>query len=232
MGWRTAWQGITHLFFPQLCLSCRRAVTGADTLLCIACTAGLPESDSYRQPENAITDRLAGRVPLLFGAYAYVFRDGTVCQQLIHALKYHDRPDVGTALGARFGQRLRAVEILRDLDGIVPVPIHGKRLRQRGYNQAERIAEGLAEPLGVAVYPDALRRRDFQASQTRMGKLDRLENVRDTFVAGGGDFTGKHLLLVDDVLTTGATLDFCAHALWERHPDVRISVVTLAAAER
>ena len=232
MGWRTAWHGLTQLIFPQLCLSCRRAVAGSDVLLCVACSAGLPESDSYRQPENAVTDRLAGRVSLVFGAFAYVFRDGTVCQRLIHALKYHDRPDVGTALGARFGERLRTTEALQDLDGIVPVPIHPKRLRQRGYNQAERIAAGLAEHLGVAVYPAALRRRNFQASQTRMGKLDRLDNVRDTFTAGGGDFAGKHLLLVDDVLTTGATLDFCAHALQERHPDVRISVVTLAAAER
>ena len=203
-----------------------------DALLCVACAAGLPESESYRHPENAITDRLAGRVPLVFGAYAYVFRDGTVCQDLIHALKYHDRPDVGTALGARFGERLRAVEQLRDLDGIVPVPIHGKRLRQRGYNQAERIAEGLAEQLGVPLYPRALRRRDFQGSQTRMGKLDRLDNVRNSFVAGEGDFAERHLLLVDDVLTTGATLDFCAHALQDRHAGVRISVVTLAAAER
>ena len=207
-------------------------MAGTDALLCVACSVGLPESDSYRQPENAITDRLAGRVSLVFGGYAYVFRDGTVCQRLIHALKYHDRPDVGTALGARFGERLRAAEALRDLHGIVPVPIHGKRLRQRGYNQAERIAEGLADQLGVAVYPTALRRRDFQASQTRMGKLDRLENVRDTFIAGEGDFTDRHLLLVDDVLTTGATLDFCAQALLERHPGLRISVVTLAAAER
>ena len=232
MGLATILRGLGSLFFPHLCLACRRSLSSRDQLLCVACTAEMPLSDSYSRPENALTDRLEGRFPLVSGAYAYTFREGTVCQRLIHALKYHDRSDVGVTLGRELGTYLQASEPLRDLSGIVPVPIHARRRRQRGYNQAEEIARGLAESLQVPVHADALRRTEFRGSQTRMGKLERLENVRSSFTVGKGDFAGAHLLLVDDVLTTGATIDFCAHALLEAHPDLRLSVATLAVAER
>ena len=232
MGVTTILRGLGSLFFPQLCLACRRPLSGRDQLLCLACTADMPFSDSYGRPENALTDRLEGRFPLVYGAYAYTFREGTVCQQLIHALKYHDRPDVGVSLGRELGTYLQKAEALRDLTGIIPVPIHARRRRERGYNQAEEIARGLSESLQIPVYADALRRAEFRGSQTRMGKLERLENVRNSFTVGRGDFRGGHLLLVDDVLTTGATVDFCAHALLEGHEGVRLSVATLAVAER
>ena len=232
MGWRTILDGFGSLLFPHLCLNCHRTIERRTDLLCLACGTAMPESDSLLRPDNALTDRLVGRVPLVFGAYAYVFREGTVCQSLIHALKYHDRPDVGSGLARRFGTRLAGQAALQDLDAIIPVPIHPRRLRKRGYNQAEKIAEGLAAALGVPVRARALRRKAFQGSQTRRGKLERLENVRHSFAAGTGDFSGKHVLLVDDVLTTGATVDFCADALLGAHPGIRLSVVTLAAAER
>ncbi|PPK85711.1 ComF family protein [Neolewinella xylanilytica] len=232
MGLADIFRGLTSLFFPSLCLHCRRSLDRGSDLLCVGCDADLPLSDSYLQPENAVTDRLAGRFPLTYGAYAYTFRDGTVCQRLIHALKYHDRPDVGVALGRRFGTYLQSAEPLRGLTGIVPVPIHRRRRRQRGYNQAEEIACGLAESLSVTVYPDALQRAAFAGSQTKRDKLQRLENVRHSFRVGRGDFRNGHLLLVDDVLTTGATIDFCAEALIAAHPGLQISVVTLAVAER
>ena len=179
-----------------------------------------------------MTDRLAGRLPIVYGAGAYTFREGTVCQQVIHALKYHHRPDVGRQLGRRFGELLGQVPGLEDVTGLVPVPIHRRRRHARGYNQAEVIAEGLGEALGKPVYPEALRRRSFRGSQTKRGKLGRLENVQDSFAIGQGDFSGGHLVLVDDVLTTGATLDFCGNVLLEHHPGIRISVLVLAVAER
>lgn len=225
-------RGFGQLFFPALCLGCRRAVSAHAELLCVGCSAALPERDDHLYADNEVTDRLAGRLPLVSGAAAYTFRDGTVCQRLIHDLKYHHRPDVGRALGRRFGERLADRPALADLTAIVPVPLHARRRRQRGYNQAEEIAGGLAEALGVPVVADALRRREFRGSQTRRGKLERLANVETSFVAYRGDHRGGHLLLVDDVLTTGATLDFCGQALLNAHPGVRISVATLAVAER
>ncbi|WP_420461074.1 ComF family protein [Neolewinella sp.] len=225
-------RGLTSLFFPNVCLNCQVATARSTDLLCVGCEARLPLRDSWRQLENDVTDRLAGRLPLQYGAAAYTFREGTVCQQLIHALKYHHRPDVGRQLGRHFGEVLRQVPALGDVTGLVPVPIHRRRRHARGYNQAEAIAEGLGEVLAKPVHAGALRRRSFRGSQTRRGKLGRLENVQDSFAVGRGDHRGGHLVLVDDVLTTGATVDFCGNVLLEHHPGVRISVLVLAVAER
>ncbi|MBB4078591.1 ComF family protein [Lewinella aquimaris] len=225
-------RGLTSLFFPNVCLNCSRSVDDSTALLCLRCESDLPVTDHWKQPENEVRDRLAGRLPLEYAAAAYTFREGNVCQQLIHAMKYQNRPDVGKKLGERLGHLLSTADRLNDLHGIVPVPIHNRRRHERGYNQAEAIAEGIGAILNKPVFSDALRRTDFQGSQTRRTKLERLENVRDSFVAGRGKFSNQHLLLVDDVLTTGATLDFSGNALLEAHSGLRLSVATLAIVER
>jgi len=224
-------RGLSSLFFPTTCLHCACPIDRADDLLCINCELNLPLTDSWQQPENDLTDRLAGRLAVSFAAAAYTFREGTVCQRLIHSLKYHHRPDVGRLLGARFGEVLTRAPTLSDLTGIVPVPIHKRRLHERGYNQAEAIAGGLSTALSIPVYPRALRRSSFRGSQTTRSKLERLENVRHSFSIGAGDFTDHHLLLVDDVMTTGATLDFCGNILLSTHPGLKLSIATLALAE-
>ena len=224
-------RGLGSLFFPTVCLNCQTAIADRAALLCVSCSLDLPLTDRWQLPENEVTDRLAGRLLLAYGTAAYTFREGTVCQRLIHALKYHHRPDVGRQLGRRYGEVLRAAPALRDATGLVPVPIHDRRRHERGYNQAEVIAEGLGEALGIPVFPNALRRRSFRGSQTKRSKLERLENVRDSFRIGTGHHTDGHLVLVDDVLTTGATLDFCGNLLLEHHPGVRLSIITLALAE-
>jgi ComF family protein len=181
-------------------------------------------------PENELTDRLAGRLPLTFGAALLSFNTGTVCQQLIHALKYHHRPDIGVELGQRLGTLLQEHPALQDLDGLVPVPIHPDRRHQRGYNQAEEIGRGISLALGKPMFSDALLRRSFKGSQTKKSRFERVENTRESFGIGTGDFAGKHLLLIDDVLTTGATLDFCGNVLLEHHKDLRVGIATLAIA--
>lgn len=232
MAVKNWWRGLTSLFFPTLCPHCGHPLNAPDALLCIACERRLSEHYSRRLAENAVTDRLAGRLPLRLGAAAYTYRTETPIQDLIHALKYHHRPDVGVKLGRRFGQKLKDHPALADADGLVPVPLHARRLHERGYNQAEMIGRGLSESLGIPVFPDALQRRQFKGSQTKRSKLERLENVRYTFQIGKGDFTGHHLILVDDVLTTGATLDFCGQALLEAHEGLRLSLLVLAIAEK
>ena len=225
-------RGLHDLVFPNVCLSCSAPLTGSGQLLCPVCETELVASDSPEQPANELTDRLAGRLPVTYAAAAYVFTEGNVCQRLIHRLKYHHRADVGRGLGERLGRRLATKTVLADLHGIVPVPIHPRRRHERGYNQAEVIGEGLSTALGIPVYAEALRRRSFRGSQTKRGKLDRLANVRDSFATGSGAFAGRHLLLVDDVMTTGATLDFCGNLLLAAHPGLRLSVATLAITEK
>jgi ComF family protein len=228
---RTLGEGLSGLLYPRLCLNCRQTVTrDQPTQLCFSCQSDLALTEHWLLPENELTDRLTGRLPLTFGAALLSFNTGTVCQQLIHALKYHHRPDIGVELGQRLGTLLQAHPALQDLDGLVPVPIHPDRRHQRGYNQAEEIGQGISRVLGKPMYPDALRRSSFKGSQTKKSRFERVENTRESFVIGTGDFAGKHLLLIDDVLTTGATLDFCGNVLLEHHPELRLGIATLAIA--
>lgn len=224
--------GLGSLFFPTLCLNCQRAIPGVQqTPLCLPCFSDLAPTNYWELPENPITDQLRGRLELQLGVALYFFNVGSVCQTLMHALKYYQRPEIGDELGRQLGTYLLHHPTLHDLAGVVPVPIHPRRLHERGYNQAERIASGVASVLRVPVYPHALTRTNFKGSQTKMDRLQRLENVRNSFGPGHGDHAGQHLLLVDDVLTTGATLDFCGNLLLEQHANSKLSIATLAMAE-
>ncbi len=228
----TLGDGLMTLLYPRLCLNCQRTVTaGQRPQLCISCNNDLALTDHWLLPENAVTDRLVGRLPITFGAALLSFSTGTVCQQLIHSLKYYHRPEVGIQLGEQLGEMIKEHPALRDLDGIVPVPIHPRRRHERGYNQAEKIAEGIAAVLGRPVYANALKRVVFKGSQTKKTRYERVENTRESFGLGQGDFTDQHLLIVDDVLTTGATIDFCGNVLLEGHKGLRLGVATLAIAE-
>jgi len=225
-------EGLISLVYPHLCLSCQTPVSRKQQPpICVPCYSRLPYTDYWKQPENPVTDRMKGRLPIEFGAALLIFRIDTVCQALIHNLKYYHRPEVGIQLGRQLGEFIRDNPALQDLDGLVPVPIHADRRHDRGYNQAEKITRGLAEVLHLPEYPNALRRVVFAGSQTRRTRFERVENTRESFGIGKGDFAGKHLLLVDDVLTTGATLDFCGNILMEHHEGLRLSIVTLAIAE-
>ncbi|NJC27261.1 ComF family protein [Neolewinella antarctica] len=227
-----AYQGAASLLYPTLCLNCQTTIRpAAEPPLCLHCFSNLSFTNYWNLPENDLTDRFAGRVPLVTAVALLDYGHGSVCQELIHALKYHNRPNVGEQLGKMLGEHLSNHAFLSDLDAIVPVPIHRKRLRKRGYNQALHIARGLAAKMDLPVREHGLIRTDFKGSQTTLGSLDRLKNVADLFAVGKHDFTGQHVLLVDDVVTTGATLDYCAQPLLEKFPGLRISIATLAAAQ-
>ena len=225
-------RGFVSLLYPNLCRACETPIPrGTTPPLCLTCYGQLTPTGHWTLPENAATDRLLGRLDTTFAAGYLTFRVGTPTQALIHSLKYHREPEVGEFLGETYAEQLGEVPALQDLTGIVPVPIHPKRRRSRGYNQAEYIARGMAEVLDIPVFENALVRKSFKESQTRLTREERVENVRSSFAAGSGDFSGGHLLLVDDVLTTGATLDFCGNILLDNHPGLRVSIATLAITE-
>lgn len=225
-------KGLRSLLYPTLCLNCRQSVSDDQTpQLCISCEGQLSLTRFWEVSENAVTDRLAGRLNLTSGNALYFFNTGTVCQSLIHALKYHSRPEIGEQLGTILGQKLIGHPALTDLHGVVPVPIHPQRRHTRGYNQAEPIADGIAKSLGVPTFYNALKRTSFKGSQTKKNRYERVENVAEVFALDKGDFTGKHLLLVDDVITTGATLDFCGNLLVEGFEGCKVSIGTLAVTE-
>ena len=227
------------MIYPRICLNCERPLNPERLeAICLGCTAELSETGYWTMTENAMTDRLrAALAPSPTPAHPraaalYFFRQGGVSQQLVHALKYYHRPEIGRTLGEELGRRMRAGGLYADLDAIVPVPIHPDRLRERGYNQAALVAEGLAAALDLPVYGDALRRMRFTSSQTRLSEQERFANVQRNFALGSVDLAGRSVLLVDDVLTTGATLAVCSGLLLEGYTDLRLSVATLMVTER
>jgi ComF family protein len=228
--WQKCWHGLRQLTYPKLCIGCSRWVQAGNSCFCASCRYKIPVSDMYMKPENEFTQRVWGRLPLVSGAAFLYFTRKSVVQRALHELKYRNNPEVGRRLGAEFGRKLREVGQYQTVDVIVPVPLHPDKQRSRGYNQSTVFAQGIAEQLNVPVMEDALRRREFTSTQTRKKRMARHINVNQVFeVTRPTDLQGKHILLVDDVLTTGATLEECGTALLSV-PSTRLSSVTIAIA--
>lgn len=221
------------LFYPQLCLACGKNLPsdGSKTVICVSCEYHLPKTNFHRRAaDNPFVTRFWGRLPLSAAGALYHFGQGTRAQTLIHGLKYEGKREVGLLLGKMYGSDLTESDQFRTIDSIVPVPLHPKREKIRGYNQSDLFAEGLSETMGKPWWKDVLQRKKMADSQTRKGAAERLENVATTFEATDIErLRGKHILLVDDVVTTGATLESCALALMQV-PDIQISMATIAFA--
>ena len=221
---------LRDLFFPNFCAACEQHPPLGNEVLCLQCRNRLPQTAMHRMPENRFTDRFFGRVYLQTGAALYHFREGNGVQQLIHRLKYGNRPQLGQALGRYYGRMLREEKIYADIDLIIPVPLHPIRERQRGYNQSDWFAKGLAETMQRPHLSDGLRRTKHSKSQVRKSATERLTTMLNAFeVNRQRMLRGRHVLLVDDVLTTGATLEACASQLLKL-PGTKVSMATIAIA--
>ncbi|MEO6039004.1 MAG: ComF family protein [Saprospiraceae bacterium] len=223
-------RGFLHLAYPQLCVACGAdAPTGA-ACFCLRCRAKLLPTDMHLLRENEFTERFWGRLWLESGAAMYYFQRKSPIQRALHHLKYQNQPQVGVQIGREFGRKLLQSPVFQTLEGVVPVPLHVRKERTRGYNQSAMLARGIGEVMGLPVLTGALVRPLFTASQTRKKRMERFENVGDVFAIQHPErLRGKHLLLVDDVLTTGATLETCGQLLLAL-PDTRLSMATIAIA--
>ena len=151
-------QGLLHLFYPRLCAGCRSALSRTEQVLCLGCMLELPRTAYHHIPDNETTLRLAGRFPFRYAtSYAWFTAHGLL-QELLHGLKYHERKETGYFLGRQLGTELAAISWSRELDAIIPVPLHPRKQAQRGFNQSELIAAGLAERLHIPMYAHILRR--------------------------------------------------------------------------
>jgi len=188
-------------------------------------------TDYHLSLENHFADRLFGRIPFYATSALLVFRKGGRTQPLLHELKYKGNQQIGVELGRQHGELLLESPYFRDIDWILPVPLHIKKKRLRGYNQSAVYAKGLSEILDVPYSDHILVRKTFTETQTKKGMDERFQNVNSVFgVAKPNLIDKKHVLVVDDVMTTGATLESCAIALLAA-ADVRISFATIAIAE-
>ena len=226
------WDNFIGLIFPRLCLACQEPLVGGENHLCTGCRAELPYTDFHLLPpsQNPLGRRFWGKLPIRHAlSYLRFVRHGRV-QHLLHELKYQGQRDVGTALGQLYGAELRAAGLAADFDLIVPVPLHPRKLVKRGYNQAAAFATGLAAGMQLPASNTALRRTANTRTQTKKTRAERWQNVATVFeVDKPADIIGRRVLIVDDVLTTGATLEACGAVLLAAGA-AEVSIATIACA--
>jgi len=226
----TAVADIVDLFYPELCPACNRTIMKFEDRLCMDCLFELPFTDMHNIEDNMIEQRLWGKLDFEAATAMLYFKKGGRVQNALHQLKYHGHLDIGRKLGEMLADELLKCSRFDDVDVVVPVPLHPEKLSSRGYNQCDLIAEGM-ENKGYMVCLDALSRSLHNPSQTRKGIYKRWENVSGIFsLHNAAELKNKHVLLIDDVITSGATLEACAKAL-KRIPGIRVSIAAVACAE-
>ena len=219
------------LIFPRCCVACEQALIDQETLICTCCHARLPFTNYHLLDENPLLLRFYGKVNVA-GVFSYLkFIKGGLTQKVLHKIKYDNYPELGQLLAGWFAHELIKAGKLSDIDLIVPVPLYRSKLRKRGYNQSEYVAKGFALARRISYTDKALVRVLKNTSQARkQDRLERWHNVQQVFDVGRpGIVEDKHILVVDDVLTTGATLEACALPLYEAGCK-SVSFATLAAA--
>ena len=223
------WTRILDFISPRLCVVCGRRLTPTERTLCGVCLFHLPRTDYHRKPlDNPMAQLFWHLAPVEKAAALFFFRPHSETAELVYRLKYHNRPDTGEDLGRIMASEMQLSDFFSDIDVLLPVPLARKRLRQRGYNQSHQLALGISDVTRLPIVTKALRRKHFQQSQTVLNRLQRQDNVADTFIlADDRPLRGRHVLLIDDVCTTGATLIACANAL-KAVDGIRISVLTLS----
>ncbi|NTS40851.1 ComF family protein [Flavisolibacter sp. BT320] len=225
-------ESLLHLLFPHVCETCGTDVLEPDHHLCLRCLAALPKTDFHFYPNNPVEKIYWGRLPLTSATAQYYFTKGSMMQHLMHQLKYRGNKDLGLYLGRLMGYALEASNRFRYVDALVPLPLFPAKEKARGYNQATVLCEGIAQVLQKPVLKDAVIRTMHTESQTKKNRVERWLNMEGRFeLKKPTAIEAKHILLVDDVVTTGATLEACGAALLEG-ANVQLSVATLCFSSR
>jgi ComF family protein len=229
---RTVWNDLLHLFFPRLCLLCKSPLIEAEEQICLECFCDLPYVSFHPQAGNPVSMLFAGKIPFVSATAFLQYGKGGKVQRLAHAFKYHGNKKLACQLGRQAGIFLQSEITRPPVDYLIPVPLHPKRERKRGYNQSEWICRGLASVLPVPIHSTAIQRRVQTRTQTRKTLHERWLNMQNVFVLNEAEaLRGRHVLLVDDVCTSGSTLLACAETLLAV-PGIRISILALACAGR
>jgi ComF family protein len=226
------WQDFTSLLFPRLCLACELPLLTNEDFLCLNCELHLPKTDLHLKEQNVLTEKFNGRLSIEAAAALFYFSKAGKAQQLIHQIKYNDKREAAISLGHQYGKMLIEMPHFQAFDTLLPVPLHARKQILRGYNQAEMFAKGLSESLKIPMETKALTKVKMTDSQTRKSRLERLQNVEDVYVLSNPSLLkDKKVLIVDDVLTTGATIEACALAILEKLPQTKLGFVTIAATK-
>ncbi len=230
MRFKSILKELQNLFFPNCCLVCHAKLLQNEEVVCLQCLFKLPRTNNFLESSNSIENRMWGRFPFeRIASFCFYAKGGTL-PPLIHELKYKNGKSVGILLGKLYGKDLIGSDFISSVDYIVPVPLHPKKQKLRGYNQSEMIAMGLSHSTQIPLSTDNLHRTISNPTQTKRGRMQRWENVKGIFdLKEPEKYEGKHILLVDDVITTGSTIEACVAALLHA-TDIKVSVATLGEA--
>jgi ComF family protein len=221
-------RSLTHLFFPQVCYGCGSDVVNHEQLLCLHCQHYLPYTNFQLHAGNPVEKIFWGRLPVANAAGIFYLTKDSVLEKLMYQLKYKGKKEVGDYLGRLMGRAIEQTSF-QTADAFVPLPLFPKKERARGYNQAAIVCEGIAAVMHKPVWNNVVKRLSTTETQTRKNRIQRWENMKGRFmVSDAAKLTGRHVLLVDDVITTGATLEACATELV--NAGATVSVLTLGYA--
>ncbi len=221
-------QYLIQLLFPRVCISCNAPLMQNEQHLCSACLLDLPQTRFHIHPENILEKSFWGRLPVN-RAYAFLyFKKGGATQHILHAIKYKGNTELAIFMGKMYGSILREAGIIPD--AVVAIPLHPGKQRKRGYNQSQLISQGIAEGLGIPDISIGIQRAKATETQTRKSRFDRWQNVEEVFVLSDSTlFENKHVLLIDDVITTGATIEACGQVILSATGS-KLSVASIAYA--
>jgi ComF family protein len=222
---------IKQLLFPNICMLCAKDYASSNTNpFCFSCTVNMPYTNHFKAKPNSATPKFRERIPCVDVACMLNFYSYSDVKLMLHRLKYKGRKDIGIQLGLMAGKKANNSPFFEDIDLIVPVPLHSSKLIKRGYNQAAFIAKGVSEKMNVPVREDVILKHTNTRSQTKMNRIERVKNVQSSFKLNDKQgIQGRHILIVDDVLTTGATIEACANHLLESK-GVKLSILCMCLA--
>jgi ComF family protein len=224
-------ESIINLFFPKVCSGCSSFLLSNENVICTVCRHDIPLTNHHLNPENDAFKKFYGRIPVIHTSALFYFHKKGIVQELIHNLKYKGHEEIGTILGEWYAEDLITIDLLKSVDEIIPVPLHRRKLKERGYNQVTAFGTALSSSLNIDYNDSILVRNVYSKTQSKKNLLGRTEGIESTF---GVSFTekdhNKHFLLIDDVITTGSTLEACSRALL-KIPGAKISIVCMAMAQ-
>ena len=221
-----------HLFYPHVCTGCGSDLLEEDNLLCLRCINDLPNTNFANMANNPVEKYFWGRLPLTAAYSQFYFSKEFLIQHLIHQLKYKGDTEIGFYLGELMGKSLLHSDRFNSIDALIPLPLYADKERKRGYNQAAVICNGMSAVMNVPVLNGAVIRQHATETQTRKHRTERWENVKGSFkITKENELKDKHLLLVDDVITTGATLEACGNVILQLE-NVKLGIATLAYAAK
>lgn len=220
---------LINLIAPKQCIVCGKRLTISEDIICSICNLHMPRTFFSKKPyENDMAKLFWGRIKIEKATALFFYEPHSEMSRIILSLKYSNHPETGELMGRMLAEEIKTDGFFDDIDLIIPIPLTKKRKRERGYNQSMEIARGISEITKIDIVANAVKRNSFKQSQTKKNRWQRHDNVKDVFTIDKDcSLNGKHILLIDDVVTSGSTIISCAQEITEHYDDIKFSVISL-----